>query len=224
MHYLPRSIQKLDPILGEDPLSKFTLAIPIEMYYEDALGWQGDMSIISKFGLDIKKEMTFTVSKPRWAEEVGKLFDNVTATGNTEANFDVMVNYRPQEGDLIWEPLSKSLLEIKFVEHEQQFYPVSTNFYYKLKCEFFAYSNETIATDITELDNAFTSLSKDLYDQELLMEDGFKLLSEDGGSIFLDMTEDTFTRGASDNQEFRTESINIEWDVDNPFADLPFVK
>jgi hypothetical protein len=53
---------------------------------------------------------------------------------------------RPREGDLIYFPLSRSLFEINFVEHESPFYPLGKRYSYFLTCEMFSYSMEKIAT------------------------------------------------------------------------------
>jgi hypothetical protein len=47
---------------------------------------------------------------------------------------------RPREGDLIYFPLSKSLFEINFVEHENPFYPLGKLYSYQITAELFTYS------------------------------------------------------------------------------------
>ena len=54
----------------------------------------------------------------------------------------VEVGERPQEGDLIWFPLTSNYFEIKYVEHEEPFYQLGKNYTFKLKCELFEYSDE----------------------------------------------------------------------------------
>jgi hypothetical protein len=63
-----------------------------------------------------------------------------------------------------------------------------------------------------------------MYNQELLMEDGFRLLQEDGTSIFRDMEEDSFNRGSTDFNDLVKAADDIGWSINNPFADTPFVK
>ena len=53
---------------------------------------------------------------------------------------------RPNEGDLIYFPMSGSMFEIKFVEHENPFYQVGKLFVFKLQCELFEYSGEDFDT------------------------------------------------------------------------------
>ena len=103
------------------------------MYIKNVDGFDGEGDFISKFGLQIKDQITFTVSIRRFAElEAGD---------------------RPNEGDLIYFPLNKHLFQIQFVEHESMFYTTGTLPVYDLKCETFAYNNETISTGIPEIDS-----------------------------------------------------------------------
>ena len=97
--YIPRTQVAKDEILGEDPLSKFEQAFPIEMYFEnvDNLGGQGPF--IQKFGLFNELSATLVVARSRWTELVGQ-------HGNT------FVPNRPNEGDLIYFPLTKGLLSL----------------------------------------------------------------------------------------------------------------
>ena len=41
-YYIPRKSFNEDPILGEDPLSTFDHAYPIEMYLENVMGFEGE--------------------------------------------------------------------------------------------------------------------------------------------------------------------------------------
>ena len=52
-----------------------------------------------------------------------------------DADDDIELSSRPREGDLVFFPLGQRLFEIKFVEHEEPFYQLGSNYVYKLKCE-----------------------------------------------------------------------------------------
>ena len=67
--YLPRTFVKNDPLFGEDPLSRFESAVGIEMYIKNVEGFEGEGDFLSRFGLQIRDQITFTVSRKR--------FDNV---------------------------------------------------------------------------------------------------------------------------------------------------
>ena len=137
--YLPRNMVTRDVILNEAVESKFKDAYSIEMYLENVDGFEGDGSLFTKFGLEIRDQATFVVAKRSWEKLVG-FWNNTIVSG------------RPNEGDLIYLPLSKSLFEIKFVDHQSPFYQLSKFPVYKLRCELFEYSNEEIDTGIAAVD------------------------------------------------------------------------
>ena len=144
--YLPRQIVETDTIFDEDVQSKFGDAYSVEMYIENAEGFEGEGDLMSKFGVEIRDQATFVLSVRSWERFVGS--DNNLATG-----------LRPNEGDLIYLPLSGSLFEIKFVEHEQPFYQVGKLFVFKLQAELFEYAGEDFDTgtdaDFVETEQAY---------------------------------------------------------------------
>lgn len=137
MVYVPREMINEDKLFGEGKRYKFEDAFPIEMYIDSASGFEGAGDLISKFGLQIKDRMTFVMAKRRFLEEV------------TANRADIV---RPREGDLIFMPLSNSLFEINFVEHEQPFYVHGRNYTYKITCELFTYDHSKVNTGVTEID------------------------------------------------------------------------
>ena len=68
VYYVDRTLVARDNVLGEDALSKFTNANPIEMYVEDSEGFGGDKEIITQFGLENRNEITFVVSKEKFQQ------------------------------------------------------------------------------------------------------------------------------------------------------------
>jgi len=136
--YIPRQLIAQDELLNED-YSKFTDAYAIEMYIETNDGFAGEGDLLSKFGVEIRDQATFVVAKRRWEQLVG--------VWNNSIN-----NVRPSEGDLIYLPLSKSLFEIRFVEHEQPFYQLNNLPVYELRCELFEYNQEELETGVREID------------------------------------------------------------------------
>mgnify|MGYP003110665488 FL=1 len=134
VHWLPRiSSSSADQILGEDTLSSFSTNHMIEMYIKNVEGFEGQGDFLSKFGLDIRDQITFTLAIRRFEQ--------------LESGYE-----RPREGDLIYFPMNKKLFEIQFVEHESLFYPTGTLPVYDLRCELFAYSQQEINTGIPEID------------------------------------------------------------------------
>ena len=131
--YIPRTIVKEDLILGEDVLSSFTTAYEIEMYLKGTEGFGGEGDLVSKFGLDVRDEVIFTVHKDRF---------------NLATDMD-----KPLEGDLVFLPINKGLFEIKFVEHEQPFYQAGKNYSFDITCELYQYSQEQLETGIAAIDD-----------------------------------------------------------------------
>ena len=131
--YIPRTLVKEDLILGEDVLSRFTTAYEIEMFLKTTEAFGGEGDLVSKFGLDVRDEVIFTVHKDRF---------------NLATDMD-----KPLEGDLVFLPINKGLFEIKFVEHEQPFYQSGKNYSFDLTCELFQYSEEQLETGIIDIDN-----------------------------------------------------------------------
>ena len=137
--YLPREVIEEDSILIEDVQSKFGDSYQVEMYIENTDGFEGEGDLMSKFGVQIRDQATFIISLRTW-ERFISLDDNLATS------------FRPNEGDLIYFPLSGSMFEIKFVEHEDPFYQVGKLFVFKMTCELFEYSQEDFDTGIGDID------------------------------------------------------------------------
>ena len=138
-YYLPRKIVNEDTILGDAADSKFEDAYEVEMYLEGVEGFEGEGDLYSKFGVEVRDTATFILSRRSWERFVS--LDANLATG-----------LRPNEGDLVYFPLSKSVFEIKFVEHENPFYQLGKLYVFKLTCDLFEYSGEDFDTNIEALD------------------------------------------------------------------------
>ena len=144
MVYIPRTLVNEDKLFGEDLISKFDDGYQLEMYIQSVDGFEGEGDILSKFGLEIRDRVELLVSKKRFEQTVGD-YESIT---------------RPKEGDLIFFPLSKTLFEINFVEHENPFYQLGKIYTYKLSCEVFTYSQEEIDTGYTDIDTVESSSKK----------------------------------------------------------------
>ena len=136
MVYIPRTLVNEDKLFGEDTMSKFDDGYEIEMYIQSVDGFEGEGDVLAKFGIQIKDRLELVVSRKRFEEAVGS-YENTT---------------RPKEGDLIFFPLSNTVFEINFVEHENPFYSLGKLFTYKLSCEVFTYSEEEIDTGYSDID------------------------------------------------------------------------
>ena len=141
IYYMPRSSgDQVDLLYGEDTLKQYTSAYPLEMYLEDVTGMEGEGDFMSKFGLEIRDEMTFLVSRRRFVSTVNQ--------------------HRPNEGDLIYVPLLQNFFEITFVEHENNqamYYTLGRGrggnvYVYALKMKQWVFSNELVLTGNAEID------------------------------------------------------------------------
>jgi hypothetical protein len=136
MWYLPRKLGAVDDVLNEDDQPIFKEASMIEMYIKNVEGFEGDGQFLSKFGLQIRDSITFSVSIRRFTEDVGSYNDEI----------------RPKEGDLIYFPLNNKIFEVMFVDNKPIFYQMGALQIYDLRCELFEYSNEVFDTGIREID------------------------------------------------------------------------
>jgi hypothetical protein len=244
--YMPRTLVNVDQLFGEDVLSKFDEAINVEMYIKNVEGFEGEGDLLSRFGLEIRDQITFTVARKRFDQaitspkiltEVGynlihESGDNdapsrqfLTGAKDTESFMLEGSDYlntinRPQEGDLIYFPMVGKIFEIKFVEHEQIFYQTGRLQTYDVRCELFEYSSERIDTGNTEIDTIEDTYSLDVLDQQLTLEDGSGVaLFEDGGTLLQEFAIETKDASAN-NSFFQFQADNIlDFSEQNPFGD-----
>lgn len=156
VYYIPRRFANLDQIFGEDSSSYFKDALQIEMFMDNYSGMSGEREIISKFGLEIRDTLSLVVSKRRFQQEAAKL--------PLMTDRPVQIT-NPMEGDLIFHPFTKGLFEIKFVDNKEIFYQFGKLYTYKLECELFKYSYETLDTGNSEIDSLQTALSQSVTEQ-----------------------------------------------------------
>lgn len=151
-YYIPNINESArDLLYGEDPLKKFTAAYPLELYITNVDGYEGEREFFSKFGLEIRNNMSVIVSKRSFARWVPQTY------------------VRPREGDLIYIPFlaqTGEMYEIKYVNFSEAFYVLGNKYpyFYKLELEKFKYSQETIDVGIPVIDDI---VSQDAYSIEL---------------------------------------------------------
>lgn len=135
--YIPRQASgKLDPLFREDVLSHFDDYHHIEVYIKNVDGFEGDNDIFRKFGLEIKNQITFSISRKSFAKVFGR------------------EQSRPKEGDLIYIPLSiaDALYEVRFVNEDTVFYQLGEFYLFDVRCEQAAFQDENINTGIDIID------------------------------------------------------------------------
>jgi hypothetical protein len=151
-YYIPNINEAArDLLYGEDPLKKFTAAYPLELYITNVDGYEGEREFFSKFGLEIRNNMSVIISRRSFARWVPQTY------------------HRPREGDLIYIPFfaqTGEMYEIKYVNFSEAFYVLGNKYpyFYKLELEKFKYSQETIDVGIPIIDEL---VYQDAYSIEL---------------------------------------------------------
>lgn len=138
--YCPRTIDNQDTIFSEDELATFNSAYSLEMYIKNVEGFEGEGDFLSKFGLQIRDRITFTVARRTFTAEV---------VGET----------RPLEGSMIFFPLTNKGYVVRFVEPEAVFYQMGALQTYDIVCELFEYNQETFNTGVDIIDTPYNALS-----------------------------------------------------------------
>lgn len=138
--YVPKTML-IDKTLNDVVLSKFEDKVTIEMMLINVEGFGGSGAVaMSKFGLKLSDEITYAVSKRRWIDYV-------------ETEIDTTVPNRPNEGDLLYVPMTKNLYEIKFVEREVPFYQLGKNYIFSLTCELLENADNYFNTGDSNIDS-----------------------------------------------------------------------
>ncbi len=205
MYFVPRNPNSIDKIYGEDPTRSYTTAIPVEMYIKNIEGFAGEGDFLSKFNIQIRDQVTFSIARRVFEQEVGTYEGSI----------------RPNEGDLIYLPLNRKLFEIKFVEHEAIFYQLGSLQLYDLKCELFEYNNEFIQTGIDNVDALMKnySISQEV-SAGIFTENGLYLLDEEGYNLLQESIDINTNDPLADNDEFEDEATGyIDFSERDPFSE-----
>jgi len=206
VYYCPRTLVNKDEIYGEDSISKYNTQYMVEMYIKNVMGFQGEGDFMSKFNLQIRDQMTLTIARRTFFDEIG----NVESLD------------RPQEGDLIYFPLNKKIFVVKFVEHEAIFYQMGSLQTYDLNCELWEYSNEILNTGIEDIDKLQKEYSFDMTNYGIETEDGHVIKDEDGYDIIQEQYNFSTQVGDSleDNDEIETEADGVlDFSERDPFSE-----
>jgi hypothetical protein len=204
MWYMPRKLNNYDKVYDEDDQSSYESAYPIEIYIKSVDGFSGDGNFMSKFGLEIRDQVVFSVAQRIFNEEVGS-FSSQT---------------RPNEGDLIYFPLNKKCFQIKYVNKFEMFYQLGALQTWEMTCELFEYSNEQMNTGIPEIDILQAKSSTNILDWNITDESGNDLLTEDSQYLVMENSKLSDIIAAADNDEIQTESdIFVDFTAFDPFSE-----
>ena len=204
IYYLPRTRINDDLIRGEETYSRFDSHYFVEMYIKNVEGFAGQGDFLSKFNLEIRDQVTFTVARRTFSEEVGSYTTFV----------------RPREGDLIYFPLNNKLFEIKFVEHEAIFYQLGALQTFDMTCELFEYNNEILNTGIPLVDEKQKDITFNMTDFAIKVESGLVLTDEEGFDLVLESFSIKTQDPISDNISLQSEGDEIlDFSEIDPFSE-----
>jgi hypothetical protein len=204
MYYIPRKLNNYDSVYGADDQSSYEIAYPIEIYIKSVDGFQGDGNFMSKFGIEIRDQVIFSVAQRRFTEEV--------EVYNTQV--------RPNEGDLIYFPLNKKCFQIKFVNKFEMFYQLGALQTWEMTCELFEYSNEILNTGIPEIDILQKKFSTNIIDWAITDEAGNYLLDELENYLVSEKFSLSQILPGADNQQIQDESdLFVDFTAIDPFSE-----
>ena len=141
--YLSGLFNNVDSVFNEDDTPLYDEMYGFEVYIKNVDGFEGEGDFLSKFGLEIRDSITFTVAIRTFEQFV---------TRNNQAKV------RPRENDIIYLPLNKKMYRVTYVEHESVFYQSGSLQVYDIKCELMEYSNERFDTGRTDIDTYFSDI------------------------------------------------------------------
>ena len=203
VYYIPRKLNNYDEVYGADDVSSYETAYPIEMYIKSIDGFSGDGEFLSKFGVEIRNQIVFSVARRIFSEEISQFTAQV----------------RPNEGDIIWFPLNQRLFVIRYVNKYEMFYQLGALQTWEMTCEVFEYAGEKFSTGIFEIDEIQTKYNTDIFNWAILTEDGDRIMTEESNYLVLEAAK-TNTIAPSDNDMIQQESDEfVDWTAQNPFVE-----
>lgn len=203
VYYIPRSLSNRDAVFREGSYS-YNSSYLIEAYIRNIDGFTGDGEFLSKFGLQVRDQIIFTIAKRTFSAEVGGYTSEI----------------RPLEGDLIWLPLTNSVFQIKNADVKPIFYQLGALQTYDLTCELYEASSETFNTGIAEIDNTYNALSLESDTYEILAENGNVLVTESGEHIILESFDIEAIDVQAENDVYEAEGQDfIDFTEFDPFSE-----
>jgi hypothetical protein len=203
MYYIPRVVTNYDKMYTEDDQSAYSRAHLVELYIKSVDGFSGDGSFMSKFGIEIRDQVIFSMSQRIFNQEIGLY---------TKAP-------RPFEGDLIYFPLNRKCFQIKFVNKFEMFYQLGSLQTWEMTCELFEYSNEILNTGVPEVDSMQKNLSTDILDYSLMDENGNYLTNENDNYLVVQAYDLELIDSVADNDIFSQGTDNFK-NGSNNFIDF----
>jgi hypothetical protein len=204
MYYIPRKIGNLDKLYTADDQSRYEQAFMVELYIKSIDGFSGDGNFMSKFGLEIRDQVIFSIAQSVFNKEIGAYTTAV----------------RPNEGDLIFFPLNNKCFQIKYVNKFEMFYQLGALQTWELTCELFEYSNEVFNTGIPDIDRIQTLESTNILDYGIKDEQNALLLDEEGNYLVMEQYNLETILGTGENEELQRESDTfVDFSNMDPFSE-----
>ena len=203
-YYIPRKIINRDNAFREQEFSEYGEAIQIEMYIRNVDGFEGDGEFLSKFGVEVRDQITFSIALRVFENEVGS----------------VLRRDRPSESDLIFFPFTKALYTIKYVNKKPIFYQMGALQMYDVVCELFEYSNEIFNTGIDIIDKTYNAFLTTTDPFIALTENSLQILTEDGFHIIKEEYDIDYLDQTSQNDIFEAEGLDfLDFTERDPFSE-----
>ena len=141
--YITGEFNNIDTVLNEDDSPLYDKTYGFEVYIKNVDGFEGEGDFLSRFGLQIRDQITFSVAIRTFERYVTR---------------EDQTKLRPRENDIIQLPLNKKMYRITYVEHESVFYQSGKLQVYDVKCELMEYSGERFDTGYPDIDDYFDGI------------------------------------------------------------------
>ena len=204
MFYVPRNIGKLDQVYTADDQSYYNQAFQVPVYIENVSGFTGDGNFMSKFGLEIRDQVVFSIAQKVFNQEVAAYTNQL----------------RPNEGDLIFFPLNNKCFQIKFVEKFEFYYQLGKLYTWKMTLELFEYADEVFNTGIPEIDAIQLRESTNVLDYTIRDEANNYIMDESNNFVVMEQYNLNTITGTGTNQVFQAESDGfVDFSAVDPFSE-----
>jgi hypothetical protein len=204
VYYIPRTVHNKDDVWREGAYSTYDSAVLVEMYIRNVDGFTGDGEFLSKFGIQIRDQIVFTVAQRTFKEEVGNYTEEA----------------RPYEGDLIYFPLTGAVYQIKLANVKPIFYQLGALQTYDLTCELYESNSDKFSTGIDAIDSVYNAYDLDAAAYNLITESGEYIVTESGENIILESYDIELIDTDAQNDIFESEGLDfLDFTEFNPFSE-----
>lgn len=206
IYYIPRRRGNFDQLHYDDDQSYFDTAYPIEMYMTSFTGLGGETTFMSKFDVQVRDQVVFSIARRRFELEIG-----------SKENF-----LAPREGDLIYFPMNNHIFQISFSDNKPFFYQLGTLQMFNITAERYEASSEVFRTGITAIDVFHTQTSRNVLDFVTYDRDGAVLLTRDGDYLLSREWHDHLDDSGVDDNDYinkhNTDDDIIQFTEENPYS------